>query len=132
MPGFRTENGSFLFGFDRDGVFFPSHFSPSSLRDGTELLRTVSADAKSVVFAVTPDLTNMMERLNFTKMMSGFPQPFGGEVVFKDIVANNAAQSLFKNGTMPLLKSMNKFNVGGKMFNAGWCFNRLKRRTGLK
>jgi len=78
---------SIVFGSYTNGIFFPSHFAPSSLRQAREMLEKLKE--YRVVWAVTPDLTSMIESMGYIKILTGVPISFRGGTVLKDILVSN-------------------------------------------
>lgn len=78
---------SIVFGSYKNGIFFPTHFSPSSLRQGRTLLKELLK--YRVVWAVTPDISNMIASLGYIKIISGVPMNFRGGTVYKDILVSS-------------------------------------------
>lgn len=65
-PFFIRHRQSYLLGVMVGGLFIPTHFSPSSLRSGYELIEKCKAE--KVIFAVTPDLVQDLTRMGFWKV----------------------------------------------------------------
>ena len=55
---------SYVFGQFSNGYFKVSHFAPSTMREGYEMLRELST-FDNVIFSVTDDLSPMLERIGF-------------------------------------------------------------------
>lgn len=92
MYGYKhpTKN-TFLLGFmDDSGLFLPSHFSPETMRSGAELVEQSAKDPGTpIMFAVTSDLTPMLERLGYNKI-AGHRAYFAGHPINKDVLVNDA------------------------------------------
>lgn len=85
--GFR-EGESFLFGYPDRKIFVPSHFAPSTLKEGVSLIKKVGNSNTPVIFSVTPDLEKMLQKTGLFTKLGEHPNIFAGEVVNKSIMAN--------------------------------------------
>lgn len=85
--GFR-EGESFLFGYPDKKIFVPSHFAPSTLKEGVSLIKKVGNSNTPVIFSVTPDLEKMLQKTGLFTKLGEHPNTFAGEVVNKSIMAN--------------------------------------------
>ena len=69
---------SYLHGNLIDGIFFPSHFAPESMRDGVKLLKKLLDDSQKVIFAVLPEMADMLEKIGYIQggwIMVDYPYP---------------------------------------------------------
>jgi hypothetical protein len=78
---------SVIFGSYKDGIFFPSHFCPNSLKEGVKIFKELQKN--DVVLAITQDLTDMAESLGFIKVLNNIPFYFRGSYHYKDILVSN-------------------------------------------
>jgi hypothetical protein len=83
---FRFGN-SIVFGGYKNGIFFPSHFSPSSLKEGLKLFEELAKHR--VVLFVPEDLSVMAEKVGFFKIASNIPVDFRGNEIFKNVLVSN-------------------------------------------
>ena len=83
---FRLRN-SYVFGAFIDGIFFPSHFSPYSLKEGVQLFQQLKK--KRVVLFVPEDLSSQAERLGFIKIMADIPAVFRDKVILKNVLVSS-------------------------------------------
>ena len=90
---FRYKN-SYVFGVINHSNFIPTHFSPAGLREGIELIKRLRM-FDNVVFVVTPDLANMLKKLNFRVLPITLQKTFRGELVDKLIVSSNFLKSIW-------------------------------------
>lgn len=67
FPGrpFIRHGKNFIIGYERKGVFFPSHFAPATMKGGVAAIQ--KAKATDSVFAVTPDLGDNLKRVGYKK-----------------------------------------------------------------
>lgn len=63
--------------------FCISHFCPSSLREGVEMIKYL-LKYDNVVFAVTDDLSVMLEKIGY-QYITSIPQEFDGELTMKEV-----------------------------------------------
>jgi hypothetical protein len=79
---------SVIFGGLNEGVFMPSHFAPSSIREGVELFKKLGEGCLPVVLCVTEDLVAMAEKSGFTDTGIQFPVSWRDEIHVKHVLAN--------------------------------------------
>jgi hypothetical protein len=77
----KLENGSF---------FIISHFAPYSLRSGVALIKQLSVIDFPVVISVPDYQANQLLKSGFRKV-GVIPQYFAGEMVMKNVMANDSA-----------------------------------------
>lgn len=82
-------DNSGLAGTTVNDIFIVSHFAPSSLRKGLELIKEASNSHMPIVMAVPEYLANQLEKAGFNFMFE-IPQYFNGEIVMKKVMYNNA------------------------------------------
>lgn len=70
-------------------LFHPTHFAPTSLREGYKAVENLSKSKQPTMFTVTDDLSPMLQKLGFYKV-GEIPQTFGDQIVMKDIMLNKA------------------------------------------
>ena len=80
---------NYLVGQERFGVFCVSHFAPSSIRKGMEMMREVLHSSMPVCIATLPYQANMLRKIGF-KEVGKVPQWFAGEVHLKTVMVNDA------------------------------------------
>lgn len=73
-------------------IFVVSHFSPSSLRGGVELLQTALLSKMPIIMATLDKQANMLRKLYWREICT-VPQYWEGELVFKRVMANYAVTS---------------------------------------
>lgn len=86
--GFRLGE-NYIFGYPGSNLFVPSHFAPSTMKGGVELIKKIGNSKNPAVFSVTEDLSPMLEKSGFIKI-GEHPQIFGGTVSNKHIMVNKA------------------------------------------
>lgn len=79
--------GSFVFGQMQDGIFFPSHFAPKGPKSAVELLKLLRS--RAVCFAVTDDLSSMLQRLGYKRLPLTVSCDFRGAKVQKVILVSS-------------------------------------------
>lgn len=84
-----ADDNSALVGFPIDDIFVVSHFAPSSLRMGKELIDNIAKEKMPVVIAVPEYQAAQLEKSGF-RFITEIPQYFGGEVVMKKVMVNKA------------------------------------------
>lgn len=80
---------NFLIGQERYGVFCVSHFAPSSLRKGIEMLKSVLHHSMPVCIATLPYQANQLRKLGFHEV-GHVPQWFAGEIHMKTVLVNDS------------------------------------------
>lgn len=75
-----------LIGKNND-IFHPSHFAPSNISKGVQMIKSLSSSKMPVIF--TEYLGNMLNKLGFS-YIGTIPQIFNGEVVDKVVYVNKA------------------------------------------
>lgn len=78
---------SYMFGSFVNGIFFPSHFAPHSLKEAMHLL--IQLQKYDVVLFVPEDLSKQAEKLGFIKIASNIPAIFRDTIVEKNILVSN-------------------------------------------
>lgn len=85
---FKYKN-SYVLGLFSNGFYKPSHFAPSSIREGMEMIEEL-CKYNNIIFTVTSDLTQMLTKLGaYTDSSFNFPMIFRNEISFKNIVTTN-------------------------------------------
>ena len=84
---YHSHGGSFIFGQVQDGIFFPSHFAPKGPKSAVELLKLMRS--KAVCFAVTEDLSSMLQRLGYKRLPLRVSCDFRGTKVQKVILVSS-------------------------------------------
>lgn len=81
----------FLFGFEKYGVFVPTHFAPKTIRGGYELIKNLGeSNHIPSVMSITPDLTDTISKMPSWHVMDlSFLQSFRDEILSKNIVYND-------------------------------------------
>jgi len=103
---------------DDECIFMPSHFAPTSLKNGVKLLTSIRKDITvSVVLAITEDLKDMLSRMTGYYTLNGLETNmfFRNMFVKKYIYSNNGyilekISHLINNFDMSVLKDF--FNTG--------------------
>lgn len=80
---------NYLVGQERFGVFCISHFAPSSIRKGMEMMKSVLHHNMPVCIATLPYQANMLRKIGF-KEVGYAPQWFNGEIHQKTVMVNDA------------------------------------------
>ena len=80
---------NYLVGQERFGVFCVSHFAPSSIRKGMEMMREVLHSSMPVCIATLPYQANMLRKIGFNEV-GKVPQWFAGELHLKTVMVNDA------------------------------------------
>lgn len=83
MYGYKT-GGSYLFGMWIDGYFLCSYFAPEGKMGMWHLISGLS-QYNNVIFAVTQDMSPMLERLGMPKAGTTHDAPYQGKIVTKDV-----------------------------------------------
>lgn len=78
---------SYVFGSYVNGIFFPSHFSPTSLKEGMKIIEQLQK--YRVVLFVPDDLSKQAEKLGFIKIASNIPATFRDNLIFKNLLVSN-------------------------------------------
>jgi len=84
-----SDDNSALVGFPINDIFVVSHFAPSSLRMGKELIENVAKEKMPIVIAVPDYQSKQLEKSGF-RFVTEIPQYFAGEVVMKKVMVNDA------------------------------------------
>lgn len=80
---------SYILGNFSNGFYKPSHFAPTSIREGMEMIEEL-CKYNNIIFTVTPDLTNMLKKMGaYTDTSFSFPMIFRDELTIKNIVTTN-------------------------------------------
>lgn len=81
----------FLFGFEKYGVFVPTHFAPKTIRGGYELVKKLGeSNSIPAVMSITPDLTDTISKMPSWHVMDlSFLSSFRDEILNKNIVYND-------------------------------------------
>lgn len=75
-------------GKQREYVKVFSHFAPYSMREGVEMLKHLKNSEDLCIFAVTPYLGEMLEKLGYI-YVTDIPQVFGGNCIMKQVYCND-------------------------------------------
>ena len=81
----------FLLGFEKYGVFIPTHFAPKTIRGGYELIKNLGeSNDIPAVMSITPDLTDTISKMKSWHVVDlSFLSSFRDEITDKNIVYNN-------------------------------------------
>jgi hypothetical protein len=102
IKSFKVGN-SYVFGSYINGILFPSHFSPESLKEGMKIIEQLQK-YRAVLF-VPEDLSKQAEKLGFIKIASNMPANFRDQLIFKNLLVSNRS-------LIPELKKMQeKFSL---------------------
>ena len=88
---FGNNEQGYLLGFQKHGIFIPTHFAPKTIRGGYELIKELGeGKAVPAVMSVTPDLTDTISKIPSWHVadMSLLSQ-FRNELAEKEIVYNS-------------------------------------------
>ena len=83
------ENKSVLVGFTLRDIFIVSHFAPTSLKKGAELIQNAAKEKMPIVIACPAYQSSQLERSGF-KYLTQVPQIFNGEIISKNVMINDA------------------------------------------
>lgn len=87
---YGNKETGYLLGYERSGVFIPSHFAPKTLRQGYQLLKRLGQSGKDAVLFITEDLADTLSKMPEWKIEDmQLPAEFRGEVVMKRIAHNH-------------------------------------------
>lgn len=86
---FKNDDSCVIGRIKGNDIFIITHFAPSSLRKGYELIQKLSDSKMPVVFAVPDYLSNQLTKSGF-RQIGTIPQIFAGEIVSKNVMINNA------------------------------------------
>lgn len=100
---FENDN-SVLIGPMVDNIITVSHFAPSSLRKGVELINEAATSRIPIVMAVPEYQSNQLEKAGF-RYVTDIPQFFAGEIVMKKVMINDSV------GEAELEKLFEHFNT---------------------
>lgn len=84
--------GSYIFGQHDGKIFLPTHFAPKSKLSGFSLIKSLK-DYDNVAFAVTQDLSPLLQKAGFSSFKEGVPVKFRGGEASKDILVSNAIRT---------------------------------------
>jgi hypothetical protein len=80
---------SYIIGTYTNGFYKPSHFSPSTIREGMEMIEEL-CKYNNIIFIVTSDLTKMLKKMGaYTDSNFNFPMIFRNEITIKNIVTTS-------------------------------------------
>lgn len=79
---------SYVIGQYQGKLFIPTHFAPAGLREGIESIKKMK-EYDNVAFVVTPDLSDMLKKLNYKVLPISVMREFRGVEVEKSIVVSN-------------------------------------------
>lgn len=99
VRSFRIGN-SYVLGKVIDGIFFPSHFAPESLKEGVKLLKLLAKEKTALL--ITDDLVDMAMRCGFKFVQENIPTFFRDEIHSKTLLISsysfvNQLHKIFKN-----------------------------------
>lgn len=84
-----TYNDNFIIGQYYNGFFKPSHFAPSSIRGGVDVIKEI-IKYDNIIFAVTNDLSDMLIKMDLYSDPNGtIPMVFREMLVQKNIITTN-------------------------------------------
>ena len=101
---------SYLFGFKVGKLFIASHFAPSTLRDGYELIKKLRREY--VVFSVTEDLKKMLKKAGYIVLPFKLHKEFRGKETVKYLAFSN------KKTLVYALLHLDKLNIDKVFSNA--------------
>jgi len=80
---------SVLVGQLYNDMFITSHFAPTSLRNGVELIKEAADSPMPIIIAVPDYQSNQLNKAGF-RFITQVPQYFAGEIVMKNVMVNDA------------------------------------------
>ena len=110
--GLKLGNSA-IFGFDNTeegGPFVASHFAPANMAEGYRLIKNAANSEVPIMFAVPNDLSTQLAKAGFSKLLS-HPALFGGELVMKDVMVNDATTA------EALQRYMQQYNIPQEVIN---------------
>ena len=84
-----SSSDSVLVGNQVGDIFIASHFAPESLRSGVNLIKDAAESSMPILMAVPAYQAKQLEKAGF-KFVTEIPQTFGGEIVSKHVMINEA------------------------------------------
>lgn len=94
IMGYEVD-GSYLFGLWIDGYFLCAYFAPNGKMGMFKVISGI-AQYNNIIFAVTQDMSSMLERLGIPKAETTHDAPWRGNVVTKDVFGTS--QEAIKKG----------------------------------
>lgn len=91
---FFNYKNSYVFGIITHNNFVPTHFAPAGLKEGIELIKQLRM-FDNVVFVVTPDLSAMLQKLNFKAVPLKVQKEFRGDLVDKLLLSSNWLKTMW-------------------------------------
>ena len=87
---FGDREKGYLLGYEKYGVFVPTHFAPRNIRRGYDLIKQLGESKNTpAVMAITTDLVATITKLPAWKEFDmSFLASFGGDVLVKKVVYN--------------------------------------------
>lgn len=70
-------------------IFLVSHFSPSSMKMGYELIKQALNTRMPIIFTVPEFLSKQLEKIWFKKLEYTVPQFFNGNIMMKNVLVNH-------------------------------------------
>lgn len=112
MRAYRLGN-SYLIDATKSSPYFThfSHFAPSNLREGSDLIKLTANSSHPIVFTVTDDLAPMLERSGYIDTGNTLLQPFNGMMENKRLFINPAAESLASKYNLSQIDPSSLFSV---------------------
>lgn len=83
IMGYEVD-GSYLFGLWIDGYFLCAYFAPNGKMGMFKVISGI-AQYNNIIFAVTQDMSSMLERLGIPKAETTHDAPWRGNIVTKDV-----------------------------------------------
>lgn len=107
IMGYEVD-GSYLFGLWINGFFLCAYFAPTGYKG---MLKVISGIAQynNIIFAVTQDMSSMLERLGIPKADKTHDAPWRDKIVTKDVFGTS--QAAIENGFKILDRGVEMQNV---------------------
>lgn len=112
IMGYEVD-GSYLFGLWIDGYFLCAYFAPNGKMGMFKVISGI-AQYNNIIFAVTQDMSSMLERLGIPKAETTHDAPWRGNVVTKDVFGTS--QEAIKKG-FEILDRSSEFESMKKQVN---------------
>jgi hypothetical protein len=86
-----------IIGFYEHGIFTPSHFAPTNIKNGVKLAEMSKESSTPILYAVPDDLSEMLIKTGGHAQYGQIPQIFNGEIVTKNLVGNHKFNQMLNN-----------------------------------
>lgn len=88
---YGNPSDGYLLGFEKYGIFIPTHFAPTGIKGGYRLFKELAESTDlPVVMAITPDLVATIRKMEgWHELGQSFESRFGDEKLSKEIVYNS-------------------------------------------